>query len=31
LLISEHQPLKHLEQVFQDMKNRKVVKVAMEP
>jgi L-iditol 2-dehydrogenase len=31
LLISEHRPLQHLEQVFQDMKNRKVVKVAMEP
>lgn len=29
LLISEHQPLKHLEQVFQDMKNRKVIKVAI--
>jgi L-iditol 2-dehydrogenase len=31
LLISEHRPLRHLEQVFQDMKNRRVVKVAMEP
>jgi len=31
LLISEHQPLKHLEQVFQDMKNRKVIKVAIHP
>jgi len=31
LLISDHQPLKHLEQVFQDMKSRKVIKVAMEP
>ncbi|MFE1748493.1 zinc-binding dehydrogenase [Coleofasciculus sp. H7-2] len=31
LLISEHQPLKHLEQVFQDMKNRKVIKVAIDP
>jgi L-iditol 2-dehydrogenase len=29
LLISEHQPLKHLEQVFQDMKNRQVIKVAI--
>lgn len=29
LLISEHQPLKHLKQVFQDMKNRKVIKVAI--
>ena len=31
LLISEHQPLRHLEQVFQDMKNRKVIKVAIAP
>ena len=31
LLISEHRPLKDLEQVFQDMKNRKVIKVAIEP
>jgi len=31
LLISEHRPLKHLEQVFQDMKNRKVLKVAIAP
>jgi L-iditol 2-dehydrogenase len=31
LLISEHQPLKNLEQVFQDMKNRKVIKVAIDP
>lgn len=31
LLISEHQPLKHLEQVFQDMKNRQVIKVAIAP
>ncbi len=31
LLISEHRPLKHLEQVFQDMKNRKVIKVAIDP
>lgn len=29
LLISEHQPLQHLEQVFQDMKNRQVIKVAI--
>jgi L-iditol 2-dehydrogenase len=29
LLISEYQPLKHLEQVFQDMKNRQVIKVAI--
>jgi L-iditol 2-dehydrogenase len=31
LLISQHQPLRHLEQVFQAMKQRQVVKVAMEP
>ncbi len=31
LLISERQPLKHLEQVFQDMKARKVVKAAIIP
>jgi L-iditol 2-dehydrogenase len=31
LLISDHQPLQQLEQVFQDMKNRKVIKVAMQP
>lgn len=31
LLISEHRSLKHLEQVFQDMKNRKVIKVAIAP
>ncbi|PSB18266.1 dehydrogenase [Phormidesmis priestleyi ULC007] len=31
LLISDHQPLKNLEQVFQDMKQRKVVKVAIVP
>lgn len=31
LLISDHQPLKSLEQVFQDMKQRKVIKVAMLP
>ncbi|HEY9906493.1 MAG TPA: alcohol dehydrogenase catalytic domain-containing protein [Thermosynechococcaceae cyanobacterium] len=31
LLISDQQPLKHLEQVFQDMKQRKVIKVAMVP
>ncbi|MBW4622463.1 MAG: alcohol dehydrogenase catalytic domain-containing protein [Cyanosarcina radialis HA8281-LM2] len=29
LLISEHRPLKDLEQVFQDMKARKVIKVAI--
>jgi L-iditol 2-dehydrogenase len=31
LLISEHRPLKDLEQVFCDMKARKVIKVAMIP
>ncbi|MFB2876984.1 zinc-dependent alcohol dehydrogenase [Floridanema aerugineum] len=31
LLISEHRPLKDLEQVFQDMKNRKSIKVAILP
>jgi L-iditol 2-dehydrogenase len=31
LLISEHRPLQHLEQVFQDMKNRKVIKVSVVP
>jgi L-iditol 2-dehydrogenase len=31
LLISEQRPLKDLEQVFQDMKNRKSIKVAMLP
>jgi L-iditol 2-dehydrogenase len=31
LLISNHQPLKELEQVFQAMKARQVIKVAMEP
>jgi len=31
LLISDHQPLRNLEQVFQDMKQRKVVKVAIVP
>lgn len=31
LLISEHRPLQDLEQVFQDMKNRKVIKVAIAP
>jgi L-iditol 2-dehydrogenase len=31
LLISDRQPLVQLEQVFQDMKDRKVVKVAMQP
>ena len=30
-LISDHQPLKNLEQVFQDMNQRKVVKVAIVP
>jgi L-iditol 2-dehydrogenase len=29
LLISEHRPLQDLEQVFMDMKARKVIKVAM--
>jgi L-iditol 2-dehydrogenase len=29
LLVSEHRPLKDLEQVFQDMKERKVIKVAI--
>jgi L-iditol 2-dehydrogenase len=31
LLITEHRPLKDLEQVFKDMKNRKAIKVAIEP
>jgi L-iditol 2-dehydrogenase len=31
LLISDHQPLQNLEQVFQDMKQRNVIKVAIEP
>jgi L-iditol 2-dehydrogenase len=31
LLISEHQPLKQLEQVFHDMKHRRVTKVAIHP
>ena len=31
LLISDHRPLEQLEQVFQDMKNRQVIKVAIEP
>jgi L-iditol 2-dehydrogenase len=31
LLISDHQPLAKLEQVFQDMKHRRVIKVAMQP
>lgn len=31
LLISEQQSLKHLEQVFQDMKHRQVIKVAIAP
>jgi L-iditol 2-dehydrogenase len=31
LLITEHQPLKNLEQVFQDMKERKVIKAAIQP
>jgi L-iditol 2-dehydrogenase len=30
-LITEHRPLKDLEQVFQDMKNRKSIKVAIVP
>ncbi|MGI0487476.1 zinc-dependent alcohol dehydrogenase [Pantanalinema rosaneae CENA516] len=29
LLISQHQPLSHLEQVFEDMKQRRVIKVAI--
>ncbi len=31
LLISEHRPLKDLEQVFQDMKHRQVIKVSIAP
>lgn len=31
LLISEYQPLKNLEQAFYDMRDRKVIKVAMQP
>jgi len=31
LLISEHRPLKDLEKVFNDMLERKVIKVAIEP
>jgi len=31
LLINDHRPLKDLEQAFQDMKHRKVIKVAIEP
>ncbi|HEY9664239.1 MAG TPA: zinc-binding dehydrogenase, partial [Allocoleopsis sp.] len=31
VLISDHQPLKNLEQVFCEMRDRKVIKVAMEP
>lgn len=31
LLISDRQPLKNLQQVFYDMRDRKVIKVAMEP
>jgi len=31
LLISDRQPLQNLEQVFQEMKQRKVIKVAIEP
>lgn len=31
LLISDYQPLENLEQVFQDMRDRKVIKVAMIP
>jgi L-iditol 2-dehydrogenase len=30
-LISDYRPLKDLEQVFEDMKNRKAIKVAIEP
>jgi L-iditol 2-dehydrogenase len=30
-LISDHRPLKDLEQAFQDMKNRQAIKVAIEP
>ena len=31
LLVSDRQPLQNLEQVFQEMKQRKVIKVAIEP
>lgn len=31
LLISDQQPLKNLQQVFEEMRDRKVIKVAMEP
>ncbi|HBL14201.1 MAG TPA: dehydrogenase, partial [Cyanobacteria bacterium UBA11162] len=31
LLISDRRPLNELEQALQDMKNRKVIKVAIEP
>jgi L-iditol 2-dehydrogenase len=31
LLISDHRPLKDLEQAFEDMKNRQAIKVAIEP
>ncbi|MBD2185705.1 alcohol dehydrogenase catalytic domain-containing protein [Planktothrix sp. FACHB-1355] len=31
LLISEHRPLQDLEQVFRDMRDRKAIKVAIEP
>jgi L-iditol 2-dehydrogenase len=31
LLVSDRQPLQQLEKVFQDMKDRKVIKVAIEP
>jgi L-iditol 2-dehydrogenase len=31
LLISEHRPLQDLEQVFDDMRQRRVIKVAMHP
>ena len=31
LLLSEHRPLQDLEQVFHDMRDRKVIKVAIEP
>lgn len=30
-LISDHRPLKDLEQAFQDMKNRQAIKIAIEP
>ncbi|MGB3204916.1 MAG: dehydrogenase, partial [Crinalium sp.] len=31
LLLSDRRPLQDLEQVFQDMKNRKAIKVAIQP